>query len=40
VTPAEADALLSFVRSAEALKDTLRSAHTSAGRRESVAEHT
>lgn len=33
-------ALLQFVRDAERLKDVLRSAHTSSGRRESTAEHT
>jgi putative hydrolase of HD superfamily len=32
--------LLQFVRDAERLKDVLRSAHTSQGRRESTAEHT
>lgn len=32
-------ACLSFLQSAENLKNTLRSAHTSAGRRESSAEH-
>jgi len=32
--------LLSFLRDAEQLKNTLRSAHTSSGRVESVAEHT
>ncbi len=31
---------LAFFRAAEALKDTLRSAHTSRGRSESTAEHT
>jgi len=31
---------LDFIRHAEALKHTLRSAHTSAGRHESTAEHT
>lgn len=30
---------LAFIREAERLKDTLRSAHTSAGRHESTAEH-
>ena len=30
---------LRFVREAERLKDTLRSAHTSQGRHESTAEH-
>lgn len=32
--------VLAFLRRAERLKDTVRSAHTSAGRPESVAEHT
>ena len=32
--------LLKFLRAAESLKSTLRSAHTSSGRPESVAEHT
>ncbi len=32
--------ILTFLRMAEKLKDTLRSAHTSSGRRESSAEHT
>lgn len=32
--------ILDFLRAAERLKDTVRSAHTSEGRRESVAEHT
>ena len=36
----ELDGILTFLRSAEKLKDTLRSSHTSSGRRESVAEHT
>lgn len=31
---------LRFIREAERLKNTLRSAHTSAGRHESTAEHT
>ena len=31
---------LQFIQAAERLKDTLRSSHTSEGRRESVAEHT
>jgi putative hydrolase of HD superfamily len=35
-----AKSLLRFLRRAEQLKDTLRSAHTSEGRRESVAAHT
>jgi putative hydrolases of HD superfamily len=39
VEPAELDGYLAFLRTAERLKDTLRSAHTSTGRRESVAEH-
>ncbi len=34
------DRVLAFLRSAERLKDTLRSSHTSSGRRERVAEHT
>ena len=36
----ELDGVLSFLRSAERLKDMLRSSHTSSGRPESVAEHT
>jgi putative hydrolase of HD superfamily len=32
--------ILSFIRKTEKLKNTLRSAHTSEGRQESVAEHT
>ncbi|MEC8283196.1 MAG: HD domain-containing protein, partial [SAR324 cluster bacterium] len=32
--------LLKFLQAAESLKSTLRSAHTSSGRPESVAEHT
>ena len=36
----ELDGILTFLRSAERLKDTFRSSHTSSGRRESVAEHT
>ena len=32
--------ILTFLRAAESLKSTLRSAHTSSGRPESVAEHT
>jgi putative hydrolases of HD superfamily len=36
----ELDGILTFLRSAERLKDTLRSSHTSSGRPESVAEHT
>lgn len=34
------DGILSFLRSTERLKNTLRSSHTSEGRPESVAEHT
>lgn len=37
---AELDGVLAFLRAAEQLKNTHRSAHTSEGRRESVAEHT
>ncbi|QPH52806.1 HD domain-containing protein [Pontivivens ytuae] len=33
-------AIVDFLQAAEALKDTLRSGHTGAGRRESTAEHT
>ena len=36
----ELDGILTFLRAAERLKDTLRSSHTSSGRPESVAEHT
>ena len=36
----EINSVLEFLRSAEPLKDTLRSAHTSSGRTESTAEHT
>lgn len=36
----ELDGVLTFLRSAEWLKDTLRTSHTSSGRSESVAEHT
>lgn len=36
----ELDGCLAFIREAERLKDVLRSAHTSSGRRESTAEHT
>lgn len=36
----ELDGVLTFLRSAERLKDTLRTSHTSSGRSESVAEHT
>jgi putative hydrolases of HD superfamily len=39
-SPENLDGLLRFLRDAEALKATLRSGHTSAGRRESTAEHT
>jgi len=38
--PAELHGLLDFLRAAERLKATHRSAHTSTGERESVAEHT
>lgn len=38
--PAELHGLLAFLRAAERLKATHRSAHTSTGERESVAEHT
>lgn len=38
-TPADIDGYLDFFRAAEALKDTLRSGHTTGGRPESVAEH-
>lgn len=37
---ADLDGIISFLRAAERLKDTLRSAHTTEGRQESVAEHT
>jgi putative hydrolase of HD superfamily len=40
VTPGERDAYLAFFRAAGALKDTLRSGRTAAGRSESAAEHT
>jgi putative hydrolase of HD superfamily len=40
MNPAEIEASLAFLREAERLKSTLRSAHTSAGRTESTAEHT
>jgi putative hydrolase of HD superfamily len=40
MTPADVDACLHFFRAAGALKDTLRSGHTPAGRPESTAEHT
>jgi putative hydrolase of HD superfamily len=36
----EIDAILTFLRGAEQLKNTLRSGHTSTGRPESAAEHT
>lgn len=36
----ELEGILSFLRSAEQLKNTYRSSHTSTGRTESVAEHT
>lgn len=36
----ELDGVLAFLRAAERLKDTLRTSHTTQGRRESVAEHT
>ena len=36
----ELDGILTFLRNAEQLKDTLRSAHTAQGRVESTAEHT
>lgn len=36
----ELNGILTFLRSAERLKDTIRSSHTSSGRPESVAEHT
>ena len=38
-TPHRHDRILAFLQEAGALKDTLRSAHTRAGRPESVAEH-
>jgi putative hydrolase of HD superfamily len=40
MAPDDVDRFLTFFRSAEALKDTLRSARTSSGRPESTAEHT
>jgi putative hydrolase of HD superfamily len=40
MTPAEITAILEFLRAAEALKSAHRSAWTSTGERESVAEHT
>lgn len=39
MTPADRDAYLAFLRAAGALKDTLRTGRTAAGRRESAAEH-
>lgn len=39
MTPDRINSILKFLRGSEKLKDTLRSAHTSAGRPESVAEH-
>jgi putative hydrolase of HD superfamily len=38
--PSELTGILDFLRRAEQLKDTTRTAHTSQGRQESVAEHT
>lgn len=40
MNPTDLAGCLAFIRAAEALKDTLRSAHTSQGRHESTAEHT
>lgn len=40
MTPADVPAILEFIRAAEGLKTAHRSAWTSAGRQESVAEHT
>jgi putative hydrolase of HD superfamily len=40
VDASELGGVLSFLRAAERLKDTLRTSHTTEGRRESVAEHT
>jgi len=40
VTPSDVDGVLKFLRSAERLKGTFRSAWTSTGERESVAAHT
>jgi putative hydrolase of HD superfamily len=40
VQPASISSRLKFLREAERLKDTLRSAYTKSGRTESVAEHT
>lgn len=39
MTPAEIEGSLAFLREAERLKSTLRSAHTTTGRTESTAEH-
>ncbi len=39
IDPARLQGILDFLQAAEALKDTLRSARTSGGRRESTAEH-
>ncbi len=39
-TSSALEGALAFLKEAERLKDTLRTAHTSSGRRESVAEHT
>lgn len=36
----ELEGVMAFLRAAERLKDTLRTSHTTKGRRESVAEHT
>ena len=38
--PTEITGILEFLRRAEQLKDTIRTGHTSKGRKESVAEHT
>lgn len=40
MTPTELTGVLDFLRAAEQLKTQTRSAHTSTGKRESVAEHT
>ena len=40
MNPERLEAILCFPEAAEKLKDTLRTAHTSSGRQESVAEHT
>ncbi len=40
MTPGELEGRLAFLRRAEGLKDTMRSAYTSEGRVESVADHT